>query len=104
MLICVGKLTIIGSDNGLSPDQRQTIIWTNAGILLSTHGNKLQWNLNRNWNIFIQENVFENIVWKMVTIVSPPQCVKADTWSAMDPLKQGTMTAVSILFSISSKV
>ena len=31
--ICVSKLTIIGSDNGLSPDRRQTIIWTNAGIL-----------------------------------------------------------------------
>ena len=32
--ICVGKSTIIGSDNGLSPDRRQAIIWTNAGILL----------------------------------------------------------------------
>ena len=32
--ICVSKLTIIGSDNGLSPGQRQAIIWTNAGILL----------------------------------------------------------------------
>ena len=32
--ICVGKLTIIGSDNGLSPRRRQAIIWTNAGILL----------------------------------------------------------------------
>ena len=32
--ICVGKLTIIGSDNGLSPVRRQAIIWTNAGILL----------------------------------------------------------------------
>ena len=32
--ICVGKLTIIGSDNGLSPDWRQAIIWTNAGLLL----------------------------------------------------------------------
>ena len=31
--ICVGKLIIIGSDNGLSPDRRQTIIWTNAGLL-----------------------------------------------------------------------
>ena len=31
--ICVGKLTIIGSDNGLSPDRHQAIIWTNAGIL-----------------------------------------------------------------------
>ena len=32
--ICVGKLTIIGSDNGLSPGRRQAIIWTNAWILL----------------------------------------------------------------------
>ena len=34
MHIWVGKLTIIGSDNGLSPGRRQAIIWTNAGILL----------------------------------------------------------------------
>ena len=33
-LICVSKLTIIGSDNGLSPIRRQAIIWTNAGIFL----------------------------------------------------------------------
>ena len=32
--ICVGKLTIIGSDNGLSPDRRQAIIRINDGILL----------------------------------------------------------------------
>ena len=32
--ICVGDQTIIGSVNGLSPDRRQTITWTNAGILL----------------------------------------------------------------------
>ena len=32
--ICVGKLIILGSDNGLSPGRRQAIIWTNAGILL----------------------------------------------------------------------
>ena len=31
--VCVGNLTTIGSDNGLSPDRRQAIIWTNAGIL-----------------------------------------------------------------------
>ena len=31
---CVGKLSIIGSDNGLSPERRQAIIRTNAGILL----------------------------------------------------------------------
>ena len=32
--ICVGNLTIIGLDNGLSTGRRQAIIWTNAGILL----------------------------------------------------------------------
>ena len=32
--ICVNKLTILDSDNGLSPDRRQAIIWTNAGLLL----------------------------------------------------------------------
>ena len=32
--ICVVKLTIIGSDNGLSPGRRQATIWTNFGILL----------------------------------------------------------------------
>ena len=31
--ICVSELSIIGSDNDLSPDRRQAIIWTNAGIL-----------------------------------------------------------------------
>ena len=31
--ICVSKLTIIGSDNGMSPGRRQAIIWTNAGVL-----------------------------------------------------------------------
>ena len=32
--ICVSKLNIIGSENGLSPGRRQAIIWTSAGILL----------------------------------------------------------------------
>ena len=32
--ICVGNLTIIGSDNGLSPGRRQAIIWSKARILL----------------------------------------------------------------------
>ena len=32
--ICVGELTIIGSDNGLLPERHQAIIGTNVGILL----------------------------------------------------------------------
>ena len=32
--ICVSKVTIIVSDNGLSPGRRQAIIWNNGGIML----------------------------------------------------------------------
>ena len=32
--ICVGSLTIIGSDDGLAAGWRQAIIWINAGMLL----------------------------------------------------------------------
>ena len=34
MHICIHKLRIIGSDNGLSPGQHQATIRTNAGILI----------------------------------------------------------------------
>ena len=32
--------------------------------------------MRQNWNIFIQENTFENVVCEMASILSPPQCVK----------------------------
>ena len=32
--ICISKLTVFGSDNGLLPGRRQAIIWTNVGIFL----------------------------------------------------------------------
>ena len=34
MVKCLGKLTIIGLDNGLSPGRHRAIIWTNTEILL----------------------------------------------------------------------
>ena len=46
--ICVSKLTIIGSDNGLSPGRRQAIIWSNAGILLN-------WTLGTNFSEILSE-------------------------------------------------
>ena len=46
--ICVSKLTIIGSDNVLSPGRRQAIIWTNAGILLI-------WTLGTNFSETLSE-------------------------------------------------
>ena len=56
--ICVGKLTIIGSDNnGLLPGQRLAIIWTNAGLLsigpLGTNFSKILINmLSGKWRPF----------------------------------------------------
>ena len=40
-----------------------------------TFRNKLQWNFNRNSNIFIQVFAFENVVRKMAFILSRPQWV-----------------------------
>ena len=45
--ICVGNLTIIGSDNGLSPGRRQAITWNNVGILLIW---PLKTNFSEIWN------------------------------------------------------
>ena len=46
--VCVSKLSILGSDNGLSPGRRQAIIWIYAGILLI-----------RTWGTNFSENLFE---------------------------------------------
>ena len=86
--ICVCNLTMIGSDNGLSPDGRQAIIWTNAGILLTGLTNKLQWNLNRTSYIFIQENAFEIFVCEMASILSRPQCVNDWNFAILLPIKE----------------
>ena len=77
MHIWVSKLTItIGSDNGLSPDRHQAIIRTNAGILLNgPPGTTFKEFFFRNTYIFVQENQFENVVWKMAAILSRPRCV-----------------------------
>ena len=68
MHIYDGKLTIIGSDNGLSPGRRQAII--NASILsIGRFGISFS-KFNRNVNIFIQENAFEYVLWKMAASFS----------------------------------
>ena len=74
--IFVYKLPIIGPVNGLSPGQRRAIIWTNVGTLLIWPLGKLRWNINQNSYIFIQENAFETVAYKMSAILSRPQCVK----------------------------
>ena len=76
MHICVSNLITTGSVNGLLPGRHQDITLTNAGIFYNwTLRNKIQWNFNRNSNIFIEENAFENIFCEMTAILSRPQCV-----------------------------
>ena len=48
----------------------QAIFWTNAGILLI---GPLGINFSENSYIFLQENRFENVVWKKAAILSRPQ-------------------------------
>ena len=58
-----------------APSHYQNQCWN---IVNKTLRNKLQWNFNRNSNIFIQENVFESVVCGKAAILSRPQCVKRD--------------------------
>ena len=71
MHICVGKLTIIGSDNGLSSGRRQAIIWTSAGILLigpsGTNFNEI--------SIAVQTFSFKKIHLKMASGKCRPFCL-----------------------------
>ena len=69
--ICVGKLTIIGSDNGLSPGRRQAIIWTNYGILLIGY---LGTNFSENF-IEIHTFSFKKIDLKMSSGKWRPSCI-----------------------------
>ena len=74
--ICVSKLTTIGSDNGLSPDRRQAIIWTNAGILL----------IRTNFRDFlseIQEFLLEKMHLKMLSGKWRPSCLGLNVLSSI---------------------
>ena len=64
MHVCIGNLTIIGSDNGLLPGRHQAIIYTNVGILLIQ--SKLN---NSHWRKCL---LFENTVCEMAAILSQP--------------------------------
>ena len=78
--ICVSKLNIIGSDNGLSPGRRQAIIWTNTGILLI-------WPLGTNFSemlIEIHTFSFNKMHVKMLSAKRRPFCLGLNvlTWGS----------------------
>ena len=76
--ICVSHLTIIGSDNGLSPGQREAIIWNNVGILsIEPFGTNFS-------EILIEINIFplEKIHLKMSSENWQPFCLGLNVFSA----------------------
>ena len=66
--ICVSHLTTIGSDNSWSSGRRQTIIWTNDGLLLigpvGTNFSKILIEIQT-----FSFNAFENVVCEIVAIL-----------------------------------
>ena len=73
--ICVSKLRIIGSDNGLLPGQHQAIIKTNAGILLIGPFGTNFGEIIIKFYIFS----FKKRHLKMSSVIlSQPQCVNSD--------------------------
>ena len=85
--ICIGKRNIIGSDNGLSPGRRQTIIWTSAGILLI---GPLDANCSEIW-IGIQTFLFKKMYLKMSSAKCRQFCL-------------GPMWLYSVLYTIRSNL
>ena len=59
--------------------------------------NKLQWNLNRNTYIFIQENTFENVIWKTTAILSRPECVNVTLYSKLPWLQRASNVAKAFM-------
>ena len=72
MHICVSNLTIIGSDNGLSPGRRQAITWTHDGIFLLIRS--LATNFSE---ILIEIHIFHSrkCIWKWW-----PVCLGLEIW------------------------
>ena len=77
--ICVGKLTTIGSDNGLSPGWHQAIKWTNAEILLiGPVGTNFSEILITIKTFSLKKLCLKISFCEMLCISSWPQCV--NTW------------------------
>ena len=75
--ISVNKLSIIGSDNALSPGQRIAIIWTNAGILLiEPLGTNLSEILIRIHKSSLKKTHLKMLSVKCQSFYLRPQCIK----------------------------
>ena len=87
--ICVGNLTTIGSDNGLSPCLRQANIWTNDELLLIS-------SLGTNFNeilIVIKDYHLRECIWKCRLGICG-HCVSASIWCAY--IQKATRNALEL--------
>ena len=93
--ICISRLTVTGSDNGLSPGRRQAIIWTNDGILLI---GPLGTNFSENL-IWILTFSFTKMWLKVSSAKWLPFCLSLNVlinhWSSVTPT-QGTNQGFAI--------
>ena len=95
--ICVGNLTIIGSDNDLSPERRQAIISTNAGILLigplGTNFSEI--------SIGVQTFSFKKMHFKMSSAKWRPFCLCLNVLRTSTPvLISGVKSYVPLMFCV----
>ena len=105
--ICASKLTIIASDNGLSPGRRQAIIWSNDGILLI-------WPLGTNFSgilIEIDSFSFNKIHMKMSSAKWRPFCLGLNVLNLVpetrrrlhlgyDDILDGTMVLIPLEYTL----
>ena len=64
-----------GSSTGLSPVRRQTITWTNADLVFARTNFS---EISNMIHIFLARKIFENVVYKMATILFRPQLWPSD--------------------------
>ena len=100
--ICMSKLTITGPDNGLSPachwlapSYYPNQCWN---IVNSNLRNTFQWNLKWISYFFIQEITLKNVVDKMASILSQPQCLNLNWLNCFDEMQ----ICICMMFNIST--
>ena len=83
--ICVSKVTIIGSGNGLAPGRHQALIWISAVVFLIGAKCSEIW-------IKIHTFSFENVVCEIAVLLSRPQCVNGSPCFKHDRTTPHTIT------------
>ena len=93
--ICVSKLTIIVSDNGLSPGRHQAIIWTDAEISLT-------WPFGTNFServIEIQQFPLKTMHLKMSSTEWPPFCLRLNVLSTTKSHQISSLILENVVWS-----